>query len=71
MGFKPEDCIVFEDSPSGVQAGKASGSYVVTVPDPLMLQYNQVTYNTANMILNSLTDFVPEQFGFPSYVWKK
>jgi len=31
LGFAPENCIVFEDSLSGVQAGKASGAKVVGI----------------------------------------
>lgn len=29
LGFKPEDCVVFEDSASGAQAGRAAGCTVV------------------------------------------
>jgi len=31
LGFKPQDCIVIEDSLSGVQAGKAAGCKVVAI----------------------------------------
>ena len=31
LGFAPADCIVFEDSLSGVEAGRASGAKVVGV----------------------------------------
>jgi mannitol-1-/sugar-/sorbitol-6-phosphatase len=29
LGFKPEECVVFEDSTSGAQAGRAAGCTVV------------------------------------------
>jgi sugar-phosphatase len=31
LGFRPEDCIVIEDAPSGVGAGKAAGGRVLAV----------------------------------------
>lgn len=31
LGFKPERCVVFEDSPSGIKAGVASGAVVIAV----------------------------------------
>jgi sugar-phosphatase len=31
LGFRPEDCVVFEDAPSGVGAGKAAGCRVLGV----------------------------------------
>lgn len=31
LGLKPTECIVFEDAPSGVKAGVASGARVVAV----------------------------------------
>jgi sugar-phosphatase len=31
LGYKPEECIVVEDAPSGVGAGKAAGSRVLGV----------------------------------------
>ncbi|MGD0737421.1 MAG: HAD-IA family hydrolase [Terracidiphilus sp.] len=32
LGFKPEECVVFEDSASGVEAGRAAGCVVVATP---------------------------------------
>lgn len=31
LGLKPEECIVVEDNPNGIAAGKASGAYVMQV----------------------------------------
>jgi len=58
---------VFEDSPSGVQAGKSAGMTVVTVPDPFMLKENPKLYEIADEILGSLSDFRPELYGLPSF----
>ena len=29
MGLKPEECIVVEDSPTGIAAGKAAGMHTI------------------------------------------
>ena len=34
MGVQPQDCLVLEDSPNGVQAGVAAGMNVVAVATP-------------------------------------
>lgn len=31
LGFPPEECIVLEDSPTGIQAGKSAGCYVIAI----------------------------------------
>jgi len=67
LGFDPSHCLVFEDSPSGVQAGKSAGMTVVTVPDPFMLKENPKLYEIADEILGSLSDFRPELYGLPSF----
>lgn len=32
LGYKPEDCVVFEDAPAGIRAGKAAGMTVIAFP---------------------------------------
>jgi sugar-phosphatase len=32
LGFKPEECMVFEDAPAGIRAGKAAGMIVIAFP---------------------------------------
>jgi HAD superfamily hydrolase (TIGR01509 family) len=49
----PHHCLVFEDSPAGVEAARAAGMFVVAVPDPHM---NDGEYRTAHQIIRSLSD---------------
>jgi sugar-phosphatase len=32
LGFSPSECIVFEDAPAGIRAGKAAGARVLALP---------------------------------------
>jgi mannitol-1-/sugar-/sorbitol-6-phosphatase len=52
LGLAPADCIVVEDAPAGIQAGKASGARVLalrtTAPDP------ELTQSGADWITNDL-----------------
>eukprot|EP01121_Diplochlamys_sp_Union-15-3_P001563 TRINITY_DN11352_c0_g1_i1.p1 TRINITY_DN11352_c0_g1~~TRINITY_DN11352_c0_g1_i1.p1 ORF type:complete len:261 (-),score=50.52 TRINITY_DN11352_c0_g1_i1:14-712(-) len=64
INVPPENCIVFEDSPAGTDAGHAAGCFVVSVPT---LKKHPEKYKNADLMLNSLEDFKPEDFGFQPY----
>ena len=54
--MNPSDCLVVEDSPNGVLAGKASGGYVIFVPDKIDLPADVREGITAEM--SSLHDII-------------
>jgi pseudouridine-5'-monophosphatase len=49
----PEHCLVFEDSPAGVEAAHAAGMFVIAVPDPHM---DDGAYLHADQIIRSLNE---------------
>ncbi|SCZ89171.1 BZ3500_MvSof-1268-A1-R1_Chr1-1g01005 [Microbotryum saponariae] len=59
--------LVFEDGPPGVRAAKSAGMPVVWVPDPQLLKTMGDHDLDPTQILNSLVDFVPEEWGLPPY----
>jgi len=48
LGLKPQDCLVFEDSPAGVKAGKAAGAHVAIVGG--MVPASEGNYAIANYL---------------------
>ncbi|MES2211993.1 MAG: HAD-IA family hydrolase [Pseudomonadota bacterium] len=55
LGAQPENCLVFEDAPAGIQAAQAAGMATVFVPDPLLRHL--VADQTVDLRLDSLLDF--------------
>jgi len=64
LGVDPKDCLVFEDSPFGVTAAKTAGMFAVAVPDSHMPTEQ---YAHADLMLGSLAEFVPQDWGLPGY----
>lgn len=62
---KPENVLVFEDAPNGVEAACAAGMQVIWVPDPRADR--SALQQKSEVILDSLEDFRPEDFGLPPY----
>ncbi len=60
LGAEAELTLVFEDAPSGLQAGKAAGMQVVVVPSP---QMDKSRFQDADYILSTLKEFDLSLFG--------
>lgn len=61
---RPENCLVFEDAPNGCRAAKLAGMQVVMVPDPNVSEKER---EDATLVLQSLLNFKPEEFGLPPF----
>ncbi|KAJ6249504.1 2-deoxyglucose-6-phosphate phosphatase 2 [Anaeramoeba flamelloides] len=68
IGVKPENCLVFEDSPSGVQAAKNAGMKVIQINTIQEIIENSPK---SDSLLNSLEEFVPEEWGLPPFETNK
>lgn len=64
MDLDPKDCLVFEDAPNGVRAAKSAGMQCVMVPDKNL---SEEWRNEADVVLESLEMFKPEELGLPSF----
>ncbi len=64
LGATPTHCLVFEDSPAGVEAARAAGMFAIAVPDPNMDHH---AYHKAHEILRNLDEFDPAHWGLPPY----
>ena len=57
-------CLVFEDAPSGVEAGLSAGMRVVMVPDARL---DKALRGRAHQEIDSLEDFDPRLWGLPPF----
>jgi pseudouridine 5'-phosphatase len=64
MEADPAHCLVFEDSPAGVEAARAAGMFVVAVPDPNM---NDGEYLKAHQIIRDLNDVDLASWDLPPF----
>lgn len=55
LGFKPQNCLVFEDSTNGIRAAKAAGCFVVAVP--AHHEYDDPKFGIADQKIKSLYDY--------------
>ena len=52
LNVKPSDCVVVEDAPAGIQAGKAAGMRVIAITSSISTEY----LNQADVIIQQLAD---------------
>jgi pseudouridine 5'-phosphatase len=61
LGVPAASCLVFEDSPFGVEAARAAGMQVIALPDPAM---DRARYTRADAVVTGFADLTPELLGF-------
>ncbi len=57
LGKDPKKCIVFEDSPAGIQGATSAGCYAVAIPDSRMVEWTRSKFNIASEVVSSLDEF--------------
>lgn len=60
----PKNCLVLEDAPSGIQGAIAAEMQAVMIPAPELPK--ELTLK-ATLVISSLNDFNPPDFGLPGY----
>jgi pseudouridine-5'-monophosphatase len=58
---EPRACLVFEDSPAGVEAARAAGMQIVAVPDA---QMDRTKFADADLVIDDFSELTPEDVGF-------
>lgn len=62
LGLEPKDCLILEDSPSGVLAGKAAGGYTIYIPDMMQLTEGVKAGITAEFTnLSEVVDWIEQE----------
>ena len=61
LGASPDTCVVFEDSPFGVEAAVAAGMLVIAMPDAAM---ETARYQRADAVVTGFADLSVEMLGF-------
>lgn len=62
LGAAPQDCLVFEDAPLGVEAALAAGMWVIALPEP----GHEHLVAGAHRLLAHLEEFDPPEWGLPA-----